>query len=209
MLSAAGLTLWRGELCLLDSLSFTLDAGQGMVIRGPNGCGKTTLLRVLCGLTRPEEGQVLWRGQPCDEQRAEFGRALAWCGHHTGLKADLTVRQNLEFAARLSGLVGQPWREPLTRLQMDTCVDLPVRYLSAGQQRRAALARVLMSPAPLWILDEPFANLDVAGRSYLENRLNDHLQNGGLAVIAAHHEMADASRYRLLDLGATAPELAA
>ena len=204
ILDAIDLTLWRGDLCLFDRLSFSLESGQGMILRGPNGCGKTTLLRVLCGLTRPETGQVQWCGRPCDEQRAEFGRALAYCGHATGLKADLTVRQNLEFAARLAGLDEAPWQQPLTRLQMEACVDLPVRYLSAGQQRRAALARVLMSPVPLWILDEPFANLDTAGRDYLEQRLNEHLDGGGLAVIAAHHDMSDGRRYRQLDLGADA-----
>ncbi|MDJ0927953.1 MAG: cytochrome c biogenesis heme-transporting ATPase CcmA [Gammaproteobacteria bacterium] len=201
MLSAVNLTLWRGYQCLFENLSFSVGAGEGLLIRGRNGSGKTTLLRVLCGLTRPEAGEVWWRDEPTERCRLEFGRELAWCGHHTGLKTDLSIAQNLEFAASFADLAPDCWREPVAELGLENSLSLPVRYLSAGQQRRAALARVLISPARLWIMDEPFANLDVAGRGYIEARLAGHLAGGGLAVLAAHHDLADSGAFRRLQLG--------
>ncbi len=189
-LIANKLTVWRGPFCLLDELSFALGDGQVLLIRGSNGSGKTTLLRVLCGLTRPEEGQVTWDGVPIDPHRQAFGAALAYFGHTLGLKADLTIRQNLDFSTRLYGHPGLDLADVLGALNLSDCANLEVRYLSAGQQRRTALARVLTSGARLWILDEPFTNLDAAGRAYAESRLNAHLGGGGLAAVAAHHDLS-------------------
>ena len=190
LLTATDLTLWRGPFCLFDALSFELSAGQALVIRGPNGSGKTTLLRVLCGLTRPESGHISWDGLPVEKHREVFGRALAYFGHSLGLKADLTVNQNLRFSTALAEKGNREFAAYLEALNLQDCGDLEVRYLSAGQKRRTALARVLMSGARLWIMDEPFTNLDAAGRRYVEALLNDHLANDGLAAIAAHHELA-------------------
>lgn len=201
MLSAINLTLWRGYQCLFENLSFSVGEGEGLLVRGRNGSGKTTLLRVLCGLTRPEAGAVCWRGEPTERCRHEYGRALAWCGHQTGLKTDLSIAQNLDFAASLANLAPDCWREPVVELGLGNSLSLPVRYLSAGQQRRAALARVLILPARLWVMDEPFANLDVAGRAYVEQRLAGHLAGGGLAVLAAHHDLEAAGAFRELRLG--------
>ena len=200
MLTAEQLTLWRGELCLLDELSFAVQAGEALMVRGPNGAGKTTLLRVLCGLTRPESGRVTWNGEPVDHRGGEFARALAYCGHQTGLKADLSLERNLAFAARLAGLRGQPWQSIMEQLGLARCAPLQVRYLSAGQQRRGALVRALMLNAACWIFDEPFANLDPAGRDWFETRLDSHLAAGGLAVIAAHHDMQARPGLRHLEL---------
>lgn len=200
MLLADQLTLWRGELCLFDGLSFAVEPGQALMVRGPNGAGKTTLLRVLCGLTRPEAGQVQWCGEPVDAGGAAFGRALAYCGHQTGLKADLSLTSNLAFAARLAGLAGQPWLEIVAQLGLERCADLLVRHLSAGQQRRGALVRALMLSTRLWVFDEPFTNLDAAGREWLEARLDAHLDSGGLAIIAAHHELRPRPGLRSLEM---------
>lgn len=189
-LTAHDLTLWRGPFCLFDALSFGLGDGQALVIRGPNGSGKTTLLRVLCGLTRPEEGRVEWDGIPVEANRQDFGQALAYFGHALGLKADLTVTQNLTFSAYLNGQPLDRFDEYLAALGLSDCARLEVRYLSAGQKRRTALARVLLSNARLWIMDEPFTNLDVAGREFVEARINAHLGGGGLVAVAAHHELA-------------------
>lgn len=182
LLQAIGLTLWRGDTCLFQGLSFAAAAGTALFVRGPNGAGKTTLLRVLCGLTRPEEGEVRWRDQPLGPASR---RLIAYGGHQPALKADLTVRQNLEFYARLGGaresLVGL-----LGALGVERCSELEVRYLSAGQKRRAGLARMLMSGAPAWLLDEPFTNMDAAGRRFLEDRIATHVSAGGLAVVVAH-----------------------
>ena len=189
-LTAHDLTLWRGPFCLFDALSFEVGAGQALVIRGPNGSGKTTLLRVLCGLTRPEEGRVEWEGVPVERNRPAFGLALAYFGHSLGLKADLTVVQNLQFATRLNGQSQADFGACLDALSLLDCANLEVRYLSAGQKRRAALARVLLSNARLWVLDEPFTNLDDAGRSFIEAQLNAHLRTGGLVAVAAHHPLS-------------------
>jgi len=204
MLKAEKLTLWRGELCLFDELSFSVEAGEVMLVRGPNGAGKTTLLRVLAGLTRAETGQVTWAGEPTTAQRSEFGAALAYSGHQTGLKGDLSLRGNLAFAARLAGLAGEPWVPLLNDLALANSADRLVRHLSAGQQRRGALARALMLPAQLWILDEPFTNLDAQGREFLENRLDQHLAGDGLAVLAAHHDLRERNGLQTLDLGVAA-----
>lgn len=189
-LTAHDLTLWRGPFCLFDALSFGLGDGQALVIRGPNGSGKTTLLRVLCGLTRPEEGRVEWDGIPIEANRQDFGQALAYFGHALGLKADLTVTQNLTFSADLNGQPLDRFDEYLAALGLADCARLEVRYLSAGQKRRTALARVLLSNARLWIMDEPFTNLDVAGRDFVEARINAHLGDDGLVAVAAHHELS-------------------
>lgn len=188
-LTAHDLTLWRGPNCLFEDLSFGVDAGALLLIRGPNGSGKTTLLRVLCGLTRPETGHVEWRGRSIERHRAEFGAELAYFGHVNGLKADLTVMQNLIFAAQLLGQSGARIPDLLDALSLSLCADLEVRYLSAGQKRRTALARVLMSDAALWLLDEPVTNLDAAGRSYVEERLAAHVAGGGLAIAATHEDI--------------------
>jgi len=190
ILTAHDLTLWRGPFCLFEALSFELKTAQALVISGPNGSGKTTLLRVLCGLTRPEEGRVDWDGVPVERNRQAFGLALAYFGHALGLKADLTVVQNLHFAASVNGRSDTNFDEYLTALQLLDCASLEVRYLSAGQKRRTALARVLLSGARLWLMDEPFTNLDAAGRTFLEDRLNAHLADGGLVAVAAHHELS-------------------
>ena len=200
MLSAEALTLWRGELCLFDGLSFAVEPGEVLMVRGPNGAGKTTLLRVLCGLTRPETGRVLWGGEPVAGGNTDFGAALAYCGHQTGLKADLSLTSNLAFAARLAGLQGQPWRDTMGQLGLARCADLLVRHMSAGQQRRGALVRALMLSARLWVFDEPFTNLDSTGRDWLEARLDAHLDKGGLAIIAAHHELRPRAGLRTLDM---------
>lgn len=170
------------------------------MLRGPNGSGKTTLLRVLCGLTRPESGRVTWRDVSVDSGSGDFAKCLAYSGHQTGLKADLSLARNLAFAARMAGLEGEPWQEIMGQLGLARCADLQVRYLSAGQQRRGALVRALMMKAPCWILDEPFANLDPAGRDWLESRLDEHLDAGGLAIIAAHHDLRGRPGLRRLEL---------
>ncbi|HJP39025.1 MAG: cytochrome c biogenesis heme-transporting ATPase CcmA [Gammaproteobacteria bacterium] len=192
-LSAIDLTLWRGPNCLFEELSFQVDAGSLLLVRGTNGSGKTTLLRVLSGLTRPETGHVQWCGESIEKTRQAFTAALAYFGHADGLKADLTVTQNLEFSARLYGRSGEQVSGLLKALNLSQCAQLETRYLSAGQKRRTALARVLMSNATLWLLDEPVTNLDSVGRDYVEDRLREHIAGGGLAIAATHEDIRLAS----------------
>jgi heme exporter protein A len=186
MLEASNLALWRGHTCLFENLSFDVGQGTALVVRGPNGTGKTSLLRVLCGLTRPETGEVRWRGQPAHE--ALRGH-VAYAGHQPALKADLSVRQNVAFYASLAPPRGD-WLALLEQLRLGPCLDLEARHLSAGQKRRAGLARVLMSAADLWLLDEPFTNVDREGRCLIEDRIAAHLDAGGTAVIVAHGDVS-------------------
>lgn len=189
MLIARQLTLWRGYRCLFEDLGFEVNSGQVGVVRGPNGSGKTTLLRVLAGLTRAETGEVCWRGQNIEADRSGFGAQMAYLGHKTGLKADLSARQNLDFARHLGGGASDQEAATWTALDLDTIRDLPVRYLSAGQQRRVALARILTSNADLWLMDEPLTNLDVRGRAFVSDSLARHIGRGGTAVVATHSEL--------------------
>jgi heme exporter protein A len=198
VLKAVDLTLWRGATCLFESLCFEVADGSALLVRGANGSGKTTLLRVLSGLTRPETGRVEWNGTEIESDRQGFGAQLAYIGHSTGLKADLTVAQNLAFSARMSGQVADTWQDFIEPLALAPCVNLEVRYLSAGQQRRAALARMLMSGARLWFMDEPLTNLDTAGRRFVSTQMQARLESGGTVIVAAHHEF---------DLGGISPDL--
>jgi len=181
------LALWRGDRCLQSGLSGQLDGGQALTLRGPNGCGKTTLLRTLCGLSEPETGDILWQNQSVRRNRADFHAHLAYAGHSNGMKGELSTRENLRFSALMRGRHTNQ-NELLHWLGLTRCADLPVHSLSAGQRRRAALARVLGSGAQLWIMDEPFTNLDAAGIEWLGSRFNHHLSLGGLLMIAAHQD---------------------
>lgn len=174
---------------MFDGLSFDVAEGRALLVRGANGSGKTTLLRVLCGLTRPETGRVEWNGVAIERDPQSFGAQLSYIGHASGLKADLTVAQNLGFVARIGGHRGRPWERYLESLNLSGCADLEVRYLSAGQRRRAALARVLMSDARIWCMDEPFTNLDAAGREFIGSQIMTRLEGGGTAIVAAHHDL--------------------
>jgi heme exporter protein A len=194
LLTGTGLTLWRGANCLFEKLSFSAAPGGALLIRGPNGSGKTTLLRVIAGLTLAEEGEIQWNARPLSERNEAGRHTMAYCGHATALKPDLTTLENLRFFAQLSGYATSGLSELLESTGLTACAGLPARVLSAGQKRRATLARVLMSGAPLWLLDEPQTNLDVAGRQFLEQMLRKHLVNSGTAVIVAHQS---------IDLGST------
>lgn len=185
-----GLSLWRGDRCLFRDLDFQLSSGQWLHVSGSNGSGKTTLLRVLCGLSLAESGDILWNGQKVDRARFDYHRSMMYMGHREGLKGDLTPEENLHFDYQLrdrdaAGRIEQA----IERMGLQRCRKLPTRYLSAGQRRRAALARVVVSNVPLWILDEPFANLDVKGRELVEEVVSEHVCNGGMAIMAAHHDM--------------------
>jgi heme exporter protein A len=187
-LEAQDLELWRGDRRLFTGVSFGVAPGALLHVRGANGAGKTSLLRVLCGSTPPDEGRVLWNGVAIERQRLEYHAALAWLGHRDGLKQDLTATENLRFVLALR--TSTPDREigrTLAQLGLADAGSLPARALSAGQRRRVALARCLLSEASLWILDEPFSNLDAEGRDWGHDRLARHLERQGMIVITSHH----------------------
>src|SRR6202041_3724100 len=182
--------VWRGDRHVLKGVSLTLASGQLLHVSGPNGTGKTTLLRVICGLLRPEQGSVSWRGHPISSVRGEYQAALAYASHEPALKGDLTALENLRFAVGLKRRVSPgELRASLEQTGVAACADLPARVLSAGQRRRVAMARVLAMNAPVWLLDEPYTNLDASGADLLSGLLQAHVEAGGLALVVAHHEL--------------------
>src|SRR5258708_32679261 len=191
--------VWRGDRHVLNGVSLNLKLGQLLQVSGPNGTGKTTLLRVACGLLRPEQGAVSWLGTSIASVRTEYQARLAYASHEPALKADLTALENLRFAVGLKRRVTPgELRASLERTGVLGCADLPARVLSAGQRRRVAMARVLAMSASLWLLDEPFTNLDAEGSDLLRSLLQSHVERGGAALVVAHHDLAiDCNVHRL------------
>jgi heme exporter protein A len=178
-----------------------LDPGELLQVAGPNGTGKTTLLRVACGLLRPEQGRVAWRGRPIAGIRPQFQSAVVYAAHEPALKGDLTPLENLRYLVGLKRSVPTAELEAaLERTGVAACAQLPVRVLSAGQRRRVALARVLAMRSSLWMLDEPFTNLDAAGSALVTDLLREHVRGEGMALVVAHHDIALPARLRRLEL---------
>ena len=193
MLQTTALACERGGLRLFGAVSFTLEGGALLRLRGRNGTGKTSLLRILAGLSRPAEGDVRWKGTPIAELAEDYGRDLLYIGHAPGLKDEMTVLENLEFHARVHGHAPDEaaLRGALARVGIARLADLPARYLSQGQRRRAALARLPLSAAQrLWLLDEPFVALDDEAIDHVRELVEAHLGAGGMVVLTSHQEVA-------------------
>ncbi len=203
---AAGLRVekvhvWRGERHVLKAVSLDIAPHEVLHISGKNGSGKTTLLRVACGLLRPEQGRVAWRGRSISEVRSDYQQALAYASHEPALKGDLTALENLRFMVGLKRPASaQELQACLLRTGVEACADLPVRVLSAGQRRRVAMARVLGVRASLWLLDEPFTNLDAGGSDTFAALIAEHVGAGGMAIVVAHHELELPTAARRLEL---------
>jgi heme exporter protein A len=186
-LEARAVHLWRGDKHLLRGVSFALYGGELLQVVGPNGVGKTSLLRSVAGLLPVEAGEIFWQGQQLPEGRDDFHRELAYLAHINGLKTDLTALENLRYGVSIRrSVTTEELVETLRLLRIEACADLPVRALSAGQKRRVALARVILTRASLWILDEPITNLDKAGIALFEARIAEHINSGGMVLTAAH-----------------------
>ncbi|WP_434772059.1 cytochrome c biogenesis heme-transporting ATPase CcmA [Pseudomonas entomophila] len=202
-LQAVGLACERDWRLLFEGLDLRLRPGEMLRVGGPNGSGKTSLLRVLAGLMTPTAGQVLLDGQPLASQRQALAGRLLWIGHAAGIKDLLTAQENLHWLGALQGQASlTAIDQALDRVGLRGFEDVPCQSLSAGQRRRVALARLYLEAPPVWILDEPFTALDHEGVTQLEDHLARHCDRGGGVVLTTHHALTrTAARYRQLDLG--------
>jgi heme exporter protein A len=201
MLEAAGLECERGGRALFRGLSFALHRGELLRVAGANGSGKTSLLRILCGLLTPTAGEVRWNGSPVQSLKEEYSKQLLYLGHAPAVKDDLTAAENLSISCSLAGIaVGEEAiGGALARFGLPVN-EIPVRRLSQGQRRRAALARLCLSgSAALWLLDEPFSALDAEGVSLLNTFIKDHMARGGAVVLTTHQDPGIAAT-RVIDL---------
>jgi heme exporter protein A len=197
-LAARALACRRGERLVFSGLDFAVRPGELLLLRGPNGSGKSTLLRLIAGLIAPEQGLLSWNGAPLPD--AEAWRAqIAYLGHLDAAKPELTPREDLRFWHAMRR--ARRGEDALARLGLDALADLPCRMLSGGQRRRLALARVVASGAPVWLLDEPFNALDEAACRSFQALLSEHCATGGIALLAAHGAVSDAGLSRELKLG--------
>ncbi len=198
-LTANDLTLFRGDRCLFKGLDFALNPGELLILEGQNGSGKTSLMRALAGLLEFETGDVKWDGVSVRKARQSFHGSLVWMAHRVGLKADLTLVENLTFEASLRLQSAADLDDVMQRLGISRLKRLPVRSLSAGQQRRVALARMLLAKAQLWLMDEPFTNLDRDGRLLVMSIVSEHLSSGGMCIMAAHQDVdVDATVHKVV-----------
>ncbi|MEI7795521.1 MAG: cytochrome c biogenesis heme-transporting ATPase CcmA [Methylococcaceae bacterium] len=187
ILEARQIACYRDERTLFSCLNFHLHSGQILLIEGVNGAGKTSLLRILTGLRQPDEGELFWNDESIQDLAAAFYRDVAYIGHNNGLKDTLTAQENLHYAQALA-VPTLSIDEALQQVQLNGYQNTPVRYLSAGQRRRLALARLLCTHKTLWILDEPYTSLDKSSIQMVEQLIAAHVKQGGMVVMTSHHE---------------------
>jgi heme exporter protein A len=206
LLHAQDLECVRGERVLFSELNLAMKPGELLRIAGPNGSGKTSLLRILCGLLKPIQGAVRWRGENIHALREDFWREMLYIGHAAAVKDDLTAAENLVVACALQGAVvsAEEAGKALRSLGLSGCERLPARVLSQGQRRRVVLARLVLSESlPLWILDEPFTALDTVAVEQMQGMLSRHLARGAMVIYTTHQDARiEAAVSRVIELGA-------
>jgi heme ABC exporter, ATP-binding protein CcmA len=200
MLEAADIECMRGDRVLFRGVSFTLERGALLRIAGANGSGKTSLLRIVCGLAVPTAGAVRWEGEDVRHLREEYWKHVVYIAHANAVKDDLTAQENVEIGCALAGLkvTAQDAVGALEQFGVAHCAMLPARSLSQGQRRRVALARLAVSSAAaVWVLDEPFTALDAAAVAFLQGLIAAHLVNGGIVILTTHQEVSIAAAIAL------------
>jgi heme exporter protein A len=206
MLEGTDLECVRGDRTLFRGLNFTLPPGELLRVAGENGSGKTSLLRIVCGLSPPAAGEVHWQGESIRRLREDYWKDLVYVGHANALKDDLTAHENLRIGCAIAGLpvASGETLQALEAFGVRGCADLPARVLSQGQRRRVGLAKLAVSRSrPLWILDEPFTALDKAAVEHLQQLIAGQLAAGGAVMLTTHPEVAiAAAAARRLDLTA-------
>lgn len=191
MLEVKNLTCVRGTRRLFKDLNFSAEPGDLVELRGANGSGKTSLLRILCGLATPAAGEVRWQGKNIHSLGEEYFASVAYLAHQNAVKDELSAIENLRISSAVAGnpLSVPKAREVLARVGLAAQENLPARALSAGQRRRLAMTRLLTAEATLWILDEVLTSLDDAAVNLSRDFINDHLNNGGIAIVATHQDL--------------------
>lgn len=203
MLSASNLSCIRGDRTLFNGICFALQSGQWLQIEGENGVGKTSLLRIVCGLLTPDSGEVCWNSRQIRDTGDEYRAQLLYLGHTAAIKDDLTLLENLQLGATFGGqsLTTGDAINALRQLGQKGSENLMARHLSHGQKRRVALARLVLNRATLWILDEPFVALDSEAVRTVCSLLEAHLDGGGMMILTSHQAVAIDRERRILRLG--------
>jgi heme exporter protein A len=203
MLEATALGCIRGDRRLFRDVNFSMSPGSLLQVQGPNGSGKTSLLRMICGLLAPAEGHIRWQGANIHSLGEEYFTSLTYVGHRNGLKEELTPDENVRFASGLAGIAvsREEAQNALATMGLAGRENLPARLLSEGQRRRTALARLLICRTSLWVLDEVLTSLDSSAVRFVTSLIEGHLNKGGIAIVATHHELElSANSYQRLDL---------
>lgn len=187
MIQALNLSCSRDDRTLFSELSFSVNAGQVLLLEGKNGSGKTTLLRILCGFREADSGQILWNNE--NIENTDYHADMAYIGHLDGIKKELTVLENLKMSLALATAGNYTITQALEKVHLAGYDDALVQTLSAGQKRRLSLARLLITKKPLWLLDEPFTSLDKGGIALISELMVEHCQLGGLIILTSHHDL--------------------
>jgi len=187
-LMVKNLACWRNEQVLFSGLNLSLQGGNVLFLQGENGSGKTSLLRILCGFRLPDEGEITWNNEPA-LSNFEYFQNISYIGHKNGLKDELTVEENLNLMRSMATVTDIKTEQVLKKIGLFKQADILSRQLSAGQKRKLALARLMMTKNSFWILDEPFTSLDKTSIIFFEQLIKQHINQGGVLILTSHHDI--------------------